>query len=83
MSHSAQKVKISRDETRWEVEVKAEIPADVLARYREQELKELQKTAKLDGFRPAKLPSSASYPRTVNRPYRDWSPNAPCAKNCR
>ncbi len=56
MSHAATEIKVSRDDARWEVEVKAQIPADALARYREEELKELQKSAKLDGFRPGKAP---------------------------
>ncbi|MDP2648890.1 MAG: trigger factor [bacterium] len=49
-------VKVSRDGKTWEVEVKAEIPADVLAHYRDAALKEMQKTAKLDGFRAGKVP---------------------------
>lgn len=56
MSNALKNVKISRDLERWEVEVKAEIPADVLARYRAIALKEIQKTAKLNGFRPGKAP---------------------------
>ncbi len=58
MSNSLKNVKVSRDDARWEVEVKAEIPADVLARYRMLALKEIQKTAKLDGFRPGKAPEN-------------------------
>ncbi|MDP2648813.1 MAG: trigger factor, partial [bacterium] len=49
-------VKVSRDAKMWEVEVKAEIPAEVLAHYRDAALKEMQKTAKLDGFRAGKVP---------------------------
>ncbi|MEK7133676.1 MAG: trigger factor [Patescibacteria group bacterium] len=56
MSHTLQNVKVSRDDARWEVEVKAEIPAEILARYRGDALKEIQKTATLDGFRPGKAP---------------------------
>ncbi len=51
-----QNVKVTRDESAWEVEVKAEIPADVLTRYRTEALKEIQGSAKLDGFRPGKAP---------------------------
>ncbi|MBV9159031.1 MAG: hypothetical protein JO019_00330 [Candidatus Kaiserbacteria bacterium] len=51
-----QNVKISRDDARWETEIKAEIPAEALSRYRDLALKEIQKTAKLDGFRPGKAP---------------------------
>lgn len=56
--HNIKNVKTSRDDQRWEVEVRAEIPADVLAQYRAEALKDLQKTAKLDGFRPGKVPES-------------------------
>jgi FKBP-type peptidyl-prolyl cis-trans isomerase (trigger factor) len=53
---NATNVQISRDEKRWEVEVSAEIPADALLKYREDALKEMQRDAKLDGFRPGKAP---------------------------
>ncbi len=56
MSHTLKNVKITRDESAWEVEISAEIPADALARYRAEALKEIQKGAKLDGFRPGKAP---------------------------
>lgn len=56
MVHDLKNIKVTRDDTRWEVEIKAEIPADVLLRYRAIALKEIQKTAKLDGFRPGKAP---------------------------
>jgi len=49
-------VKVTRDEKAWEVGVRAEIPADVLAKYKKEALKEIQKTAKFDGFRPGKAP---------------------------
>lgn len=49
-------VKTSRDEKSWEAEVRAEIPAEALARYRIEALKEIQRSAKLDGFRPGKAP---------------------------
>ena len=51
-------VNITRDTEKWEVEVKAEIPAEVLLSYRASALKEIQKTAKLDGFRPGHAPES-------------------------
>src|SRR5882672_8354078 len=57
MSHSATNVQVSRDEKQWEVEVKAQLPAETIACYREEELKELQKSAKIDGFRPGKAPA--------------------------
>src|SRR3989338_2935267 len=55
MTHTTN-VKITRDEEKWEVEIKGEISADSLARHREAALKEIQKTAKVDGFRPGKAP---------------------------
>lgn len=53
---SATNIKVSRDDAPWEALVSAEIPPDALVAYREEELRELQKTAKLDGFRPGKAP---------------------------
>jgi FKBP-type peptidyl-prolyl cis-trans isomerase (trigger factor) len=58
MSH-ATNIKVSRDDAAWEAEVKAEIPAEAMATYRMQALKEIQKNAKLDGFRPGKAPEDA------------------------
>ncbi len=55
-SHDLHNVKVSRDEKRWEVEITAEIPAEVLAHHREHTLKDMQKSAQLDGFRPGKAP---------------------------
>ncbi|MBM3260792.1 hypothetical protein FJY93_00040 [Candidatus Kaiserbacteria bacterium] len=52
-------VKVTRDEKSWEVEVKAEISAEALDSYRTKALNELQKTAKMDGFRPGKAPIEA------------------------
>ncbi len=49
-------IKIARDESAWEIEIKGEVSAESLAKHREVALKELQKTAKLDGFRPGKAP---------------------------
>lgn len=51
-----QNVNVSRDENAWEVEVRAEIPAAAFAVHRTEALKEIQRTAKLDGFRPGKAP---------------------------
>jgi len=56
MVHTLANVKVSRDESAWEFEVRAEIPAETLVRYREEVLKEFQKTAKIDGFRPGNAP---------------------------
>src|ERR1700733_13801898 len=56
MASSATNIKVSRDEKRWEVDVTAELPAEAISRYREEALKEIQRDAKLDGFRPGKAP---------------------------
>lgn len=56
---TATNVKVSRDENAWEIEIKAEIPAESFAHYRAQALKEVASTAKLDGFRPGKAPEDA------------------------
>jgi FKBP-type peptidyl-prolyl cis-trans isomerase (trigger factor) len=57
MAHHFQNVKTTRDDKAWEIEIRAEIPAQVLSQYREEALKEMQKNAKLDGFRPGKAPT--------------------------
>jgi trigger factor len=54
----ATNIAVTRDEKLWEVEVKAEFPPEALTRYRTEALREIQKTAKLDGFRPGKAPES-------------------------
>lgn len=56
MMHDLTNVKISRDESAWEVEIRAEIPAEAFAAYRTEALNDIQRTAKLDGFRPGKAP---------------------------
>src|ERR1700734_3276185 len=56
MTHKSTNVKVSRVQERWEAEISAEIPAEVLAHYREEALKEIQRDAKIDGFRPGKAP---------------------------
>lgn len=56
MAHGLTNVKISRDDERWEAEVRAEVPADVLSKYRAEALKEITRSATLDGFRPGKAP---------------------------
>lgn len=55
----ATNVKISRDESAWEMELAAELPAEAVEKYRARALKNIQKTAKLDGFRPGKAPEDA------------------------
>jgi FKBP-type peptidyl-prolyl cis-trans isomerase (trigger factor) len=56
MASAATNIKVSRDKVRWEIELNAEIPAEALLKYRDEALKELQRDAKLDGFRPGKAP---------------------------
>src|SRR3990167_6143646 len=56
MAHQLANVKVTRDTERWEAEVKAEVPADVLEKYRAEALKEIQASATLDVFRPGKAP---------------------------
>lgn len=52
------KVEIIRDAENWEVEVKAEVPAEILLSYRASALREIGKTAKIDGFRPGHAPEA-------------------------
>src|SRR3989344_2683845 len=51
-----QNVKISRDENAWEVEIRAEVPAEAMQTYRTEALSDIQRTTKHDGFRPGKAP---------------------------
>lgn len=55
-AHTFKNVHVHKDDARWEIEIRAEIPAEVLETYRERALKDIQATAKLDGFRPGKAP---------------------------
>lgn len=48
-----------RDEKAWEVEIKGSIPGESLTEHRLHVIKEIQKDAKLDGFRPGKAPEEA------------------------
>lgn len=57
MTHTLKNARVSRDEKAWEIDISAEIPAESLEKYREQTLKEFQKTAKLDGFRQGHAPT--------------------------
>ena len=52
----AQNTKVSRDESTWEAIVSAEISTEGLSHYRDEALREIQKSAKLDGFRVGKAP---------------------------
>ncbi len=56
MTHALKQVKVSRDDERWEAEVRAEIPAEMLATYRVEALRAIKKTAKIDGFREGHAP---------------------------
>jgi trigger factor len=55
---NATNVKVSRDDSRWELEVRAELPSEALSKYRADALKEVTADAKIDGFRPGKAPES-------------------------
>ena len=56
MHNHCSNVKVTRDEKAWEVEVSADIAAADMAGFYQAALKEVQKTAKLDGFRPGHAP---------------------------
>jgi len=56
MSHNCLNVSISKNNEKSEVEIKAEIPVDKIAIYREKAIKELGMQVKIDGFRPGKIP---------------------------
>ncbi len=55
----ATNVKVSRDESAWEMELKAELPPEAVQKYRAQALKNIQRDASLDGFRKGKAPEEA------------------------
>lgn len=57
-THYAQNAKTTKDESRWELELKAEISPEGLAAYRGQALKDIAKTAHIDGFRPGHAPEA-------------------------
>lgn len=56
MSHKLSNVTVKRDSARWEVEIKAELPAEELQRFYDNALRHYQKNIILDGFRPGKAP---------------------------
>ncbi len=58
MQHNLQNVKITRDEKAWEVEILAEISWPTLEKFRAEALKDIQKTAKIDGFRVGHAPEA-------------------------
>jgi len=55
---NATNIKVSRDDSRWELEVRGEIPPEALNKFRTEALKEFTMEAKIDGFRPGKAPES-------------------------
>jgi FKBP-type peptidyl-prolyl cis-trans isomerase (trigger factor) len=55
---NATNVTVSRDDARWELELRGEIPAEALIKYRAEALREVTAEAKIDGFRPGKAPES-------------------------
>lgn len=55
MSHATD-VQITRDEERWELEIRAQIPADELAKHRADALAHIAEEVTIDGFRPGKAP---------------------------
>lgn len=56
---NATNVQVTRDESAWEVELKAELPAETVQKYRASALKGIQRDAQLDGFRKGKAPEDA------------------------
>jgi len=54
----ATNIKTSRDEDRWEFELRAEIPAETLLKFRAEALKEITADANIPGFRPGKAPEN-------------------------
>ena len=52
----SKKPTVTRDEKRWEIELKGEIAADSLEGHRKHVISELKKDAHLQGFRPGKAP---------------------------
>ena len=55
---NVQNVKTNRDEKRWEIEVKAEITPEALARFRAEAIKDLGKNIQVKGFRAGHVPES-------------------------
>ncbi|MBI5456692.1 hypothetical protein HY969_03035 [Candidatus Kaiserbacteria bacterium] len=55
---SAKNVKVSRDEKNWEFVLEAELPADVVQKYRAEALKDIGRNAQIAGFRPGHVPET-------------------------
>ncbi|TSC86951.1 MAG: trigger factor [Parcubacteria group bacterium Gr01-1014_8] len=56
--HGAKNVQISRDESNWELEIKAEFPPEILQHYRKEAVRDIGKNAKISGFRPGHIPEA-------------------------
>jgi len=63
----SKKPTVTRDEKRWELELKGEIAPESLEEHRKHVLLELKKDAHLQGFRPGKAPEEAVI-RSVGEP---------------
>lgn len=56
--HSAKNVHVSRDDANWEIVVQAELPAEVIQKYRAEALKQIGKSAQVPGFRQGHVPEA-------------------------
>jgi FKBP-type peptidyl-prolyl cis-trans isomerase (trigger factor) len=54
---SVQNVRVTRDDVRWEAEIRAEITSEALQHYRKDALKHIGKTAQISGFRAGHVPA--------------------------
>ncbi len=59
LGSNATNIRVSRDESAWEVELSAELSAETVQNYRASALKNIQRDASLDGFRKGKAPVDA------------------------
>ncbi len=58
MHHTLQNISITNDDKAWEVEIRAEIPPATIERFRTETIKDIQKTARVDGFRAGHVPTA-------------------------
>jgi len=58
VNHNCTNISIQKDAEKSEVEIKAEIPVEKIAIYREKAIKELGSQTKIDGFRSGKIPEN-------------------------
>lgn len=63
----SKKTTVTRDEKRWEIELKGEIAPEALEKHRGHVIAELKKESHLQGFRPGKAPEDAVV-RSVGEP---------------